>query len=113
MPARYVTLAVNFRQDQDSTGRVTDYDGNDYLTIKICDQWWMAENLKTTHFPDGTPIPLIESPSVWEDLGYDNKAYCYYNNNANGEAGTIYVGSCNEWRRKQRPESKRHSGCMP
>ena len=88
MPAQDVSLTANFKLGQDSTGSVTDYDGNVYPTIKICDQWWMAENLKTTHFADGTSVPLIESPSVWEDLGYDDKAFCYYNNNANDEAGS-------------------------
>lgn len=37
---------------------VTDYDGNTYDAVKLGKQVWMASNLKTKHFADGTSIPL-------------------------------------------------------
>jgi len=60
------------------TGTVKDYDGNTYKTVKIGNQWWMAENLKTTHFSNGTKIPLIGNNESWDNLDLFDKAYCYY-----------------------------------
>jgi len=37
-------------------GSVTDIEGNCYKTIQISNRIWMAENLKTTHYNDGTRI---------------------------------------------------------
>ena len=44
---------------------VTDIDGNVYETVQIGDQLWMAENLKTTHYRDGSEIPGGYSDSEW------------------------------------------------
>ena len=37
---------------------VTDYDSNSYHTVEIGQQCWMKENLRTTHYADGTEILL-------------------------------------------------------
>jgi uncharacterized protein (TIGR02145 family) len=57
---------------------VTDYEGNVYETVKIGDQWWMAENLKSTKYNDGTSIPHITGASVWVAL--TTPGYCWFNN---------------------------------
>lgn len=39
------------------TPTVTDYDGNTYNTVHIGNQCWLKENMRTTHYADGTAIP--------------------------------------------------------
>jgi uncharacterized protein (TIGR02145 family) len=62
------------------TGTVTDIDGNTYKTVKIGDQWWMAENLKVTHYRNGDLVPHVTG-SEWASLS--NGAYCEYENSEN------------------------------
>jgi uncharacterized protein (TIGR02145 family) len=70
------------------TGTVKDYDGNIYKTVKIGAQWWMAENLKTTHYSDGEGITLIINNTDWENLDFSDKAFCYYNDSV--ISGSLY-----------------------
>ena len=58
---------------------MTDQDGNTYQTIQIGTQVWMSENLKVTHYRDGTAIPTGHSNSEWNNLS--TGAYCAYDNN--------------------------------
>jgi hypothetical protein len=74
-----------------TTGTVSDVDGHTYKTIKIGDQWWMAENLKTTKYNDGTEIPFVPDSIAWSNLS--TAAYCWYNNEqtTNGSTyGALY-----------------------
>jgi uncharacterized protein (TIGR02145 family) len=50
-------------------GSVTDIDGNIYKTIQIGTQIWMAENLKTTRYNDGTSIYLTVDNYQWLKSG--------------------------------------------
>jgi uncharacterized protein (TIGR02145 family) len=79
MLAFMVVLAGCKKDDEPVFGKVTDIDGNEYVTVKIGDQRWMAENLKTTRYRDGSNIEFPgEDIAAWQN----NKtgAYSWYNN---------------------------------
>ncbi|MDG1394950.1 MAG: fibrobacter succinogenes major paralogous domain-containing protein [Flavobacteriales bacterium] len=69
-------------------GSMTDQDGSVYKTVTIGTQIWMAENLRTTKYNDGTSIPNITSNSEWGST--TTGAYCNYNNtNSNDTIATF------------------------
>jgi len=74
-------------------GSLIDYDGNVYPIVTIGEQAWMQQNLKATHYSDGTPIQKIENSSEMEGLSLDSKAYFYYDFiDSNGDAfGPLYT----------------------
>jgi uncharacterized protein (TIGR02145 family) len=72
---------------------VKDIDGNTYKTVTIGTQTWMAENLKTTAYNDGTTIPLVTDETVWTSLS--SPGYCWYNNDETAFKGTY--GAIYNW----------------
>ena len=81
-------------------GTVTDIDGNTYKTVVIGDQEWMAENLKVSHYSDGTSIPYVANEYInqgntntWNILS--TGAYTWYNNDSTNfdcPYGKLYNG---------------------
>jgi len=57
---------------------VSDIDDNIYNTVLIGDQCWMKENLKTSKYSDGTPIPNVTDGAGWANL--TTGAYVWYEN---------------------------------
>lgn len=63
-------------------GVVYDIDGNAYNTITYGTRVWMVENLKTSHFRDGSAIPNVTDNAPWDAFATTTTpAYCDYNNN--------------------------------
>lgn len=75
-----------------SYGTINDVDGNSYKTIKIGNQTWMAENLRTTRYNNGIAIPNITNTTQW--MNATSNAWCYYNNEStnNNIYGKLYNG---------------------
>lgn len=89
---------------------LTDYDGNKYKTVKIGTQIWMAENLRTTHYSNGTAIPNVDNRhhdkkngsnhDIWSKmpdiLAWESTAYCWFYNDSSEYAnkyGALYTWS--------------------
>jgi uncharacterized protein (TIGR02145 family) len=63
-----------------------------FSTVQLCDQLWMAENLKVTHYRNGDEIPQVTDPNEW--IGLTTGAWCYYNNEATNDD---YNGKLYNW----------------
>ena len=62
-----------------------DGDGYVYPVVKIGAHWWMTQNLKTTRYNDGTPLP---TDGNWSNQ--QNPAYCSYRNTSNSDTLNTY-----------------------
>jgi uncharacterized protein (TIGR02145 family) len=72
---------------------VYDIDGNGYDTVHIGTQIWLKQNLRTTKYNDGSPIPQYTTNSTWVSLS--TGGMCWYNNDSANYA-TIY-GALYNW----------------
>ena len=72
--------------DTDTTSAIkygdgaTDIDGNSYKTVIIGNQEWMASNLRTTKYFDGTTIPNVTDNNKWSNLS--TGAWSHYDNDS-------------------------------
>jgi uncharacterized protein (TIGR02145 family) len=91
--AAFVLIFNCCRKENKPEAPLSDIEGNTYKTVKIGSQVWMAANLKTTRFNDGTDIPLITDDTAWADL--TAPGYCWYNNDVSSFKdiyGALYNG---------------------
>ena len=70
---------------------VTDASGNVYSVVTIGTQKWLQQNLRTTKFNDGSPIPHVSDSISW--LNLTGPGYCWYDNDSASYAdpyGVLY-----------------------
>jgi uncharacterized protein (TIGR02145 family) len=71
VPTQTQTVTFNFVA-------CTDADSNHYAVVQISTQIWMEENLKTTKYLNGNPIPNVTDSTAWGNL--TTGAYCDFDN---------------------------------
>jgi len=79
---------------------VVDYDGNPYNTIILNGKEFMAENLSTSTFRDGSALLEVTDNASWTSM-QQMGAYCYYNNDqaTYGQYGKLYnFAAAGDWR---------------
>lgn len=69
-------------------GIMSDQNGNTYKTIVIGTQTWMAENLRTTNYRNGDPIPNVTNATIWPPL--TTGAYGNYENTTDKDKIATY-----------------------
>jgi uncharacterized protein (TIGR02145 family) len=88
-----VILAISCKKEEKLPDPIIDNEGNIYKTVLLGTQMWMAENLRTTRYNDGTDIPLVTDTAIWSNLS--SPGYCWYNNDAQtykNPYGALYNG---------------------
>jgi uncharacterized protein (TIGR02145 family) len=91
------SIIDEFRPNNGSGNTVTDFDGNVYSTVKIGDQWWMAENLKTTHMSDGSILSGVYAYNDDENNVADYGRLYTWQTALNAELPGWHLPSKEEW----------------
>jgi len=84
IPEANKTIVCNFYECRD-------FQNKNYPVVQIGNQVWMAENLMSTEFNDGTAIPKVTDANEWCQL--TSPAYCWYSNDSIAYSlpyGTLY-----------------------
>ena len=95
LPMLFLIFSCDTPEEPDCAGipggnSVRDIDENCYATIQIGEQLWMAENLKVTHYKDGSAISTGHSGYEWMNLS--TGAYGYYDDDSTHQEtyGNLY-----------------------
>lgn len=85
-----LTFSFHYSYSQNNGNGVSDLDGNDYQTVLIGSQEWMASNLKTTTFSNGDSIVNIADSALWS-VDYSG-GWCYFQNDQSYDSlfGKLY-----------------------
>ncbi len=70
--------------------QIMDADSNTYNTVSIGTQCWMKENLKTTTYRSGTPIPYVSDNTSWENLTTGAYAWHGHDSGWKDKYGALY-----------------------
>jgi uncharacterized protein (TIGR02145 family) len=88
---------INFKSIGTAIGKsadcLKDIEGNTYKVVTIGSQTWMAENLKTTKYNDGSIIQNLKDDKEWSNASSSlTAAWCYYKNDStnNVKFGKLY-----------------------
>lgn len=62
------------------TYKVYDIDNNEYDALHIGTQVWLRQNLKTSRYNDGNPIPILSGNNLWVNATSGGR--CWYHNDS-------------------------------
>ncbi|MEN9333842.1 MAG: hypothetical protein RLY35_1022 [Bacteroidota bacterium] len=63
-------------------GTVIDNDGREMKTVKIGDQWWMAENLQSHHFQNGDSLTVLSKEDALAQWNTQTSGACTAHNDS-------------------------------